>query len=91
MSEELAKYMDKIGVKCRYIHSEVDTMERVEILRDLRLGRFDVLIGVNLLREGLSADRVFKVGSPILEIYNNYKDKIDNSDIISKLKLTKKN
>ena len=58
MSEELAKYMDKIGVKCRYIHSEVDTMERVEILRDLRLGRFDVLIGVNLLREGLDLPEV---------------------------------
>jgi excinuclease ABC subunit B len=58
MSEELAKYMAKIGVKCRYIHSEVDTMERVEILRDLRLGRFDVLIGVNLLREGLDLPEV---------------------------------
>lgn len=58
MSEELQKYMDKIGVKCRYIHSEVDTLERVEILRDLRLGRFDVLIGVNLLREGLDLPEV---------------------------------
>ncbi len=58
MSEELAKYLTKIGVKCRYIHSEIDTMERVEILRDLRLGRFDVLIGVNLLREGLDLPEV---------------------------------
>lgn len=58
MSEELAKYMEKINIKCRYIHSEVDTMERVEILRDLRLGRFDVLIGVNLLREGLDLPEV---------------------------------
>ena len=58
MSEELAKYMTKIDIKCRYIHSEVDTMERVEILRDLRLGEFDVLIGVNLLREGLDLPEV---------------------------------
>jgi len=58
MSEELSKYMAKIGVKCRYIHSEIDTMERVEILRDLRLGVFDVLIGVNLLREGLDLPEV---------------------------------
>jgi excinuclease ABC subunit B len=58
MSEELAKYMTKLNVKCRYIHSEVDTMERVEILRDLRLGEFDVLIGVNLLREGLDLPEV---------------------------------
>ncbi len=58
MSEELSKYMLKLDVKCRYIHSEVDTMERVEILRDLRLGKFDVLIGVNLLREGLDLPEV---------------------------------
>jgi len=58
MAEELSKYMTKLEVKCRYIHSEVDTMERVEILRDLRLGGFDVLIGVNLLREGLDLPEV---------------------------------
>jgi len=58
MSEELTKYLTKVDVKCRYIHSEVDTMERVEILRDLRLGVFDVLIGVNLLREGLDLPEV---------------------------------
>ncbi len=58
MSEELAKYMAKLSIKCRYIHSEVDTMERVEILRDLRLGEFDALIGVNLLREGLDLPEV---------------------------------
>ena len=58
MSEELAKYMMKLDIKCRYIHSEVDTLERVEILRDLRLGSFDVLIGVNLLREGLDLPEV---------------------------------
>ncbi len=58
MAEELAKYMTKLDIKCRYIHSEVDTMERVEILRDLRLGGFDVLIGVNLLREGLDLPEV---------------------------------
>jgi excinuclease ABC subunit B len=58
MSEELAKYLAKINIKVRYIHSEIDTMERVEILRDLRLGDFDVLIGVNLLREGLDLPEV---------------------------------
>ncbi len=58
MSEELAKYMAKNGIKCRYLHSEIDTLERVEILRDLRLGVFDVLIGVNLLREGLDLPEV---------------------------------
>ena len=58
MAEELQRYLDKIGIKCRYIHSEVDTLERVEILRQLRLGVFDVLIGVNLLREGLDLPEV---------------------------------
>ena len=58
MAEELSKYLTRIGIKCRYIHSEVDTMERVEILRDLRLGEFDVLVGVNLLREGLDLPEV---------------------------------
>ena len=58
MSEELSKYLAKLNIKCRYIHSEIDTMERVEILRDLRLGEFDVLIGVNLLREGLDLPEV---------------------------------
>lgn len=58
MAEELTKYLSKLNIKVRYIHSEVDTMERVEILRDLRLGGFDVLIGVNLLREGLDLPEV---------------------------------
>ena len=58
MAEELTKYLTKLNVKVRYIHSEVDTMERVEILRDLRLGEFDVLVGVNLLREGLDLPEV---------------------------------
>ena len=58
MAEELQKYLDKNGIACRYIHSDVDTMERVEILRQLRLGDFDVLIGVNLLREGLDLPEV---------------------------------
>lgn len=58
MAEELTKYMSKLNINCRYIHSEVDTLERVEILRDLRLGNFDVLIGINLLREGLDLPEV---------------------------------
>lgn len=58
MAEELTKYLDRNGVKCRYIHSEVKTLDRVEILRELRLGVFDVLVGVNLLREGLDLPEV---------------------------------
>jgi excinuclease ABC subunit B len=58
MAEELTKYLDRIGIKTRYIHSEVKTLDRVEILRELRLGVFDVLVGVNLLREGLDLPEV---------------------------------
>jgi len=58
MAEELHKYLTKLDIKSRYIHSDVDTLERVEILRDLRLGDFDVLVGVNLLREGLDLPEV---------------------------------
>ncbi|MDC6367433.1 MULTISPECIES: excinuclease ABC subunit UvrB [Flavobacteriaceae] len=58
MAEELAKYLTRIDVRCRYIHSDVDTLERVEIMQDLRKGLFDVLIGVNLLREGLDLPEV---------------------------------
>jgi len=58
MSEDLADYLDKIGILVRYIHSDIDALERVEILRDLRLGDFDVLVGVNLLREGLDLPEV---------------------------------
>jgi excinuclease ABC subunit B len=58
MAEELAKYLTKVSIRCRYIHSDVDTLERVEIMQDLRKGVFDVLIGVNLLREGLDLPEV---------------------------------
>ena len=58
MAEDLADYLDKIGILVRYIHSDIDSLERVEILRDLRLGDFDVLVGVNLLREGLDLPEV---------------------------------
>ncbi len=58
MSEELAEYLLNLNIRCRYIHSEVDTLDRVEILRDLRLGKFDVLVGINLLREGLDLPEV---------------------------------
>jgi len=58
MAEELSRYFAQLNIRCRYIHSDVDTLERVEILRDLRLGAFDVLIGVNLLREGLDLPEV---------------------------------
>ena len=58
MAEELAKYLTKVNIRCRYIHSDVDTLERIEIMQDLRKGIFDVLIGVNLLREGLDLPEV---------------------------------
>ena len=58
MAEELTKYLIKIDVRTRYIHSDVDTLERVEIMQDLREGIFDVLVGVNLLREGLDLPEV---------------------------------
>jgi excinuclease ABC subunit B len=58
MAEELVKYMSRVQIRCRYIHSDVDTLERVEIMQDLRLGLFDVLVGVNLLREGLDLPEV---------------------------------
>jgi len=58
MAEELTKYLTKLDINCRYIHSEVETLDRVELLRDLRLGNFDVLVGINLLREGLDLPEV---------------------------------
>jgi excinuclease ABC subunit B len=58
MAEELTKYLINLGIKTRYIHSDVETLERIEIMRDLRLGNFDVLVGVNLLREGLDLPEV---------------------------------
>jgi excinuclease ABC subunit B len=58
MAEDLAEYFSEVGVRCRYLHSEVETLERVRILRDLRRGEFDVLIGINLLREGLDLPEV---------------------------------
>ncbi len=58
MAEELTKYLTKLNVRCRYIHSEVDTLDRIEILRQLRVGMFDVLVGINLLREGLDLPEV---------------------------------
>ncbi len=58
MSEDLAEYYSEVGVRCRYMHSEIETLERINILRDLRKGEFDVLIGINLLREGLDLPEV---------------------------------
>jgi excinuclease ABC subunit B len=58
MAEDLAEYLTEVGVRCRYLHAEVETLERVRILRDLRRGEFDVLIGINLLREGLDLPEV---------------------------------
>jgi excinuclease ABC subunit B len=58
MAEELTKYLTKLQIRCRYIHSEVETLERIEILRQLRVGMFDVLVGINLLREGLDLPEV---------------------------------
>ncbi len=58
MAEDLSEYFSEIGVRCRYLHSEVETLDRIKILRDLRKGEFDVLIGINLLREGLDLPEV---------------------------------
>ncbi len=58
MSEDLSDYLDEHGIKVRYLHSDIDTVERIEIIRDLRLGKFDVLVGINLLREGLDMPEV---------------------------------
>jgi excinuclease ABC subunit B len=58
MSEELTEYLGENGIRVRYLHSDIDTVERVEIIRDLRLGQFDVLVGINLLREGLDIPEV---------------------------------
>ena len=62
MSEDLTEYMTDQGIRVRYMHSDVDTLERIEIIRDLRLGKFDVLIGINLLREGLDIPECAFVG-----------------------------
>ena len=58
MTEDLTNYLKEIGIKVNYLHSDIDTLERIEILRDLRLGKFDVLVGINLLREGLDIPEV---------------------------------
>jgi excinuclease ABC subunit B len=58
MAEDLSEYYTEVGVRCRYMHSEIETLERIKILRDLRKGEFDVLIGINLLREGLDLPEV---------------------------------
>jgi excinuclease ABC subunit B len=62
MAEDLTDYLNEHGVKVRYLHSDIETVERVEIIRDLRLGEFDVLVGINLLREGLDIPEVSLVG-----------------------------
>src|SRR5438128_5377454 len=62
MAEDLTEYYHDLGVKVRYLHSDIDTLERTEIIRDLRLGVFDVLVGINLLREGLDIPEVSLVG-----------------------------
>jgi excinuclease ABC subunit B len=58
MAEDLAEYYSEVGVRCRYMHSEIETLERIKLLRDLRRGEYDVLIGINLLREGLDLPEV---------------------------------
>ena len=57
MSEDLTDYLKDVGIKVNYLHSEIKTLERIEIIRDLRLGKFDVLVGINLLREGLDIQK----------------------------------
>ena len=62
MAEDLTEYFRNAGIRVRYMHSDVETIERMEIIRDLRLGEFDVLVGINLLREGLDLPEVSKIG-----------------------------
>src|SRR5689334_23531259 len=62
LAEDLTEYLEEHGIRVRYLHSDIDTVERVEIIRDLRLGNFDVLVGINLLREGLDMPEVSLVG-----------------------------
>merc|ERR1712054_107374 len=62
MAEDLTEYLHEAGIRVRYLHSDIDTLERIEIMRDLRLGVFDVLIGINLLREGLDIPECALVG-----------------------------
>src|SRR5262249_7512582 len=62
MAEDLTEYLHENGVRVRYMHSDIDTLERIEIIRDLRLGAFDVLVGINLLREGLDIPECALVG-----------------------------
>jgi excinuclease ABC subunit B len=62
MAEDLTGYLDEVGIRCRYLHSDIDTVERIRIIRDLRQGVFDVLVGINLLREGLDIPEVELVG-----------------------------
>ena len=64
MAEDLTEYLHEQGVKVRYMHSDIDTLERIEIIRDLRLGAFDVLVGINLLREGLDIPECALVANP---------------------------
>ena len=64
MAEDLAEYYREVGVRCRYMHSEIETLERIKILRGLRLGEFDVLVGINLLREGTRPSRSVPGGHP---------------------------
>ena len=58
MAEELTDYMREVGIRVKYLHSDIDTLERIEIVRDLRMGVFDVLVGINLLREGLDIPEI---------------------------------
>ena len=62
MAEDLTEYLHENGIKVRYMHSDIDTLERIEIMRDLRMGVFDVLVGINLLREGLDIPECALVG-----------------------------
>lgn len=65
MAEDLTEYLEEHGERVRYLHSDIDTVERMEIIRDLRLGEFDVLVGINLLREGLDMPEVSLVAIPM--------------------------
>lgn len=68
MAEDLTDYMREVGIRVKYLHSDIDTLERAEIIRDLRLDVFDVLVGINLLREGLDIPEITLVRSSMLRM-----------------------
>ena len=90
MAEQLTDYYSELGIKVRYLHSDIDTVERVEIIRDLRLGLFDVLVGINLLREGLDIPEVSLVATQVDDLMSEINDRIQKGERVLVTTLTKR-